>query len=76
MPFDFYLPNKNAVIEVNGQQHYYETKTFKQTLSDRQRVDNIKKEYCLKHNIKYIEIPYWLIVQSPTETYKKIIDNI
>lgn len=76
LPFDFYLPNKNTVIEVHGQQHYYETKTFKQTLSDRQRVDNIKKEYCLKHNIKYIEIPYWLIVQSPIETYKKIIDNI
>lgn len=76
LPFDFYIPSKNIVIEVHGQQHYYKTKRFTETLEKRQEIDDIKKQYCINNNIKYVEIPYWLITQSPTETYKKIIDDI
>ena len=76
LPFDFYIPSKNTIIEIHGGQHYYENTLFDQSLKERQLIDNIKREYCIKNNINYIAIPYWLIVESPTETYKKIIDNI
>lgn len=76
LPFDFYIPDNNVIIEVHGQQHYYKTKKFKETLEERQRIDKIKEQYCIDNNIKYIAIPYWLITQSPTNTYKTLIDNI
>lgn len=76
LPFDFYIPSKNTVIEIHGGQHYYENSLFTQSLQERQKIDNIKKEYCIKNNINYVEIPYWLITESSIETYKQIIDNI
>lgn len=76
LPFDFYLPDYNYVIEVHGQQHYYENDLYKQTLQERQFVDKYKKDYCINNNIGYLEIPYWDIVQSKIETYKRKINNI
>lgn len=76
LPFDFYLDDYNTVIEVNGSQHYYENKIFEQSLEEQQKIDNYKKECCIKNNIKYVSIPFWLITQSNIESYKKIIDNI
>jgi len=59
--FDFYLPKYNILIEYQGRQHY-ESEEFMggdKDLKLRQERDNIKREYCLKNNIKLIEIPYW-----------------
>ena len=77
LPFDFYLDNYNTIIEVNGSQHYYENELFSQSLQERQRIDNIKKDYCNKNKINFIEIPFWKIFNNEEKyTYKKIIDNI
>lgn len=76
LPFDFYLTDYNTVIEVNGSQHYYENDLFEKKLKEQKEIDNFKKECCIKNNINYVEIPFWLIIQSSSETYKKIIDNI
>jgi hypothetical protein len=62
LPFDFYLKKYNAVIEYNGIQHYEFFKYFhkiEEEFNKRKERDKIKKEYCLKNNIKFIEIPYW-----------------
>lgn len=76
LPFDFYLIDYNTVIEVNGSQHYYENKVFERSLREQQEIDIYKKKCCEEHNIKFVEIPFWLILQSKSNTYKKIIDNI
>lgn len=78
LPFDFYLPKYNYCIEVHGHQHYYENKLFKQSLEDRQKIDEIKKSYCKNNNIGYLEIPFWYIYNSneEKERYKKEIDSI
>ena len=76
LPFDFYIPSKNIVIEVHGQQHYYKNYMYTQSLEERQKIDKIKEQYCIDNDIKYIAIPYWLITQSPINTYKTLIDNI
>lgn len=77
LPFDFYLPDYNTVIEVMGDQHYYQNKLFKQTLEERQRIDSIKKQYCIDNEITYIDIPHWKISNKyKLKTYKVIIDNI
>lgn len=77
LPFDFYFSEYNIACEVNGSQHYYENDIFSQSLSDRRRVDKIKKEYCIKNNIKFLEIPYWKIINKHNiKGYKILIDNI
>jgi hypothetical protein len=47
-----------CLIEYDGEFHYkkfYEEQTFETG----QYHDKLKDEYCLKHNIKLIRIPYW-----------------
>lgn len=56
LPFDFYLPDYNAVIEYQGEWHYND---FKNNLKIQKERDKIKREYCKNNNIKEIEIPYW-----------------
>ena len=66
LPFDFYLPDYNICIEVDGIQHY-EPATFggisREKAIDNFREskirDNIKTQYCKDNNIKLIRIPYW-----------------
>jgi very-short-patch-repair endonuclease len=76
LPFDFYLNDYNTVIEVNGSQHYYENSNWNFSLEKQKERDKYKEQCCKKNNVKYVVIPYWLITQSKTQTYKKIIDNI
>ena len=56
MKFDFYIPQKNIVIEYQGEWHYFD---FKNNLKTQQIRDQIKRDYCKSHNITEIEIPYW-----------------
>lgn len=63
LPFDFYIPSENMCIEFQGEQHYkiYRFKNKEKAIKklyQTQRNDAIKKEYCLKNNIKLIEISY------------------
>lgn len=72
--FDFYLPDYNLIIEVNGEQHYYENSNFRLSLYEQQIRDDYKKKYCIKNNIKYLEIPFWDIRNN--NNYKIKIDKI
>ncbi len=75
LPFDFYLSDYNYVIEVHGQQHYYEEENFSRTLKEQQEYDQYKKQFCIDNNIGYLELPFWLI-NNPPQTYKKKINEI
>lgn len=57
LPFDFYLPEYNLIIEFDGQHHFYEVGfgNYEST----KRHDEIKNEYCKLHNIDILRIPYW-----------------
>lgn len=61
LPFDFYLPDYNTCIEYDGKQHFEEISfgQHSEGLEQRQYNDNIKNQYCIKHNIHLIRIPYW-----------------
>lgn len=66
LPFDFYLPDFNMCIEIDGEQHYKigaKIKCVKFTKEDVERVqanDQIKTEYCIKNNIELLRIPYYV----------------
>lgn len=61
LPFDFYIPIYNLVIEYNGEHHYYVIPKWGQDKYEKTlKHDKIKKEYCLEKDIKYLEIPFWV----------------
>lgn len=66
LAFDFYLPNKNILIEYDGELHYeihryIQKKDAIRKLEEQKLRDFIKNEYCVKNDIKLIRIPYWEI---------------
>lgn len=66
LPFDFFLPEHNTLIEYDGKQHY-EPCTFggidyKQAIINFEKTkehDKIKTEYCFCHKINLVRIPYY-----------------
>lgn len=62
LPFDFYLPNSNKIIEFDGRQHYESSSLFYHTpLQEQISHDEIKNKYCKDNNIDLLRIPYWEI---------------
>ena len=61
LPFDFYIPSLNIVIEYDGIQHYEIVEYFGgfNIFIDTKIRDTIKTIYCKENNIKLIRIPYW-----------------
>lgn len=70
LPFDFYLPEYNIIIEFDGEQHYKQGHFTHSHLSYTQAHDAIKNDYCKNNNIKLIRIPYWDLNNIET-----ILDN-
>ena len=66
LPFDFYIPELNMVIEADGEQHFRPTRFGNQT-DEEARVafeilkkhDAMKNEYCASSGIYLLRIPYW-----------------
>lgn len=60
LPFDFYLPDYNAIIEYQGKQHYESIDYFggQENLEYTQRHDKIKSDYCKQNNIRLLCIRY------------------
>jgi len=59
LPFDFYLPEYNILIEFDGIQHF--SSNFfggENGLKYRKQNDKIKNQYCINNNIKLIRIKY------------------
>ena len=67
LPFDFAIFNHGklvALVEYDGEQHYIPfhrstSEKAKAQLAKTQYNDKIKNEYCKKHHINLIRIPYW-----------------
>jgi very-short-patch-repair endonuclease len=71
LPFDFYLPYYNMIVEFDGEQHFKNNHFTHSKLSYTQAHDTIKNEYCKDNNIKLVRIPYWDINNIET-----ILNNI
>ena len=79
MPFDFYLPIENILIEYDGKQHY-EPVNFRgcsdeqaqKTYLDSKQNDKLKNKYCVDNNIQLIRIPY--IIKNIEEYLKNYIN--
>lgn len=58
LPFDFFLPTKNMIIEFDGRHHYERFQNwgnYDKTIEH----DDMKNKYCSEHGITILRIPYW-----------------
>jgi len=60
LPFDFFIPKKNILIEYDGKQHQTPIELFggENGYKKRKINDGIKNEFAKKNGIKLIRIPY------------------
>lgn len=60
LTFDFYIPQKNYLIEFDGRQHFQAVGGFmtEERVQYTKQHDKIKNEYCKQHSIPLIRIPY------------------
>ena len=67
LPFDFYIPKYNLLIEYNGKQHYefvnwtgnLTEEEMKNNLKIQRHHDWLKRKYALKNGYNFLTIPYW-----------------
>lgn len=71
LPFDFYLPDCNTVIEYQGEQHYRPIDYFggQENFENQILRDNIKREYCKNNDIKLLEIPYYKNIEEELNNF-------
>lgn len=60
LPFDFYLPDYNIVIEYDGEHHFQPIKGWggEEKFNTTKQNDCIKTNYCRENNIILLRIPY------------------
>lgn len=64
LPFDFYLPDYNTIIEFNGKQHYEigtRSKSYEKNLREFEQIkirDKIKKQWTTDNGYTFLEIRY------------------
>lgn len=79
--FDFYIPSRESLIEVQGEQHFKFTKQFFKKREDflkAQERDRIKIAYAAANNILLYIIPFWEIsnLQSSIDIFnEKFLPN-
>lgn len=73
LKFDFYLPNIDEIVEIDGEQHEKIIDFFggEAGYLDRVKKDNIKNEYCEEKKIKMTRIPYRT---NKTIEFKGLVD--
>lgn len=71
---DFYLPDKNIIIEYNGEQHYIPKDIFGGRITFNKQVlrDKYIRKYCQDKKIQLIEISY----KTPIEEIKTVIESL
>lgn len=64
LPFDFYIPFKNLLIEFQGEQHYRRPENYwngEKGLKKQRHHDWLKRKYAKDMGINLLIIPYWKI---------------
>lgn len=72
LPFDYYIPDMNICIEVDGEFHFRENSIYTNKHASYERIlkrDEIKTRFCLDNGIKLIRLPYYL-----ESDFEKILD--
>lgn len=75
LPFDFYIPSLNIIIELDGPQHFVQISNWKSP-EDTRKFDIFKMKQCLKYNISLIRLPQEDVWNDTYNWMEKISDSI
>jgi len=76
-PFDFYLPDLNLIIEVDGKQHFQNITKWNSNYKFQQLKDSYKMKCANNNNIKIIRIYQEMIFDRTIKIkWKKILENL
>lgn len=59
--FDFFIPDYNLIIEVQGHHHYNPVNKYNRAKKVHEQTvlhDHLKQKYCLRRKIRLLRIPY------------------
>lgn len=70
--YDFYLPDQNIIVEVDGHYHFFPVRG-EQELKKQREHDRRKNGYALAHDIALYRIPYWDLESGDIKKYNDII---
>lgn len=75
LPYDFYIPESNLLIEYDGMQHFKPMGYFggEQKLESQKRRDRKKDEYAKNKGIRLLRIPYYY---SDEEVKQELISSL
>lgn len=75
--FDYWLPDRNVLIEFQGRQHYVPVSKFggRKGLIRQQNNDRKKRLFCIKNNIRLISIPYYDEEKIDEEYISSLLDG-
>ena len=71
---DFYIPNRNLIIEVHGEQHYAFNSFYHKNKIDffkSQQRDRDKAEWCQLNDLRLVALKY----SDSAETWRKLINE-
>jgi len=75
LPFDFYLPDFNLLIELDGEQHFKQVQNW-QSPEETQKVDQLKNIKAIENGFSIIRIVQMDVWNNINEWETKLIDNI
>jgi len=76
LPFDFYIPSLNTLIEFDGEQHFNPSNKFgMDKFVKGQQYDKMKNEYCQKNNLNLIRISYKIKYSTLESELIKSLNN-
>jgi len=55
LPFDFYIPEFNVIVEIDGPQHFVQVSNW-QSPEETQKMDRFKENFALSQNINVIRL--------------------
>lgn len=76
MYFDFFIPELNVFIEVQGEQHYKFNKFFHRNIDmfyDQQYRDKLKTQWVAEKKAKLIELSFKDIPGLTVETFRHLV---
>ena len=73
LPFDFYLPDYNMMIEFDGEQHFRNKGYFKHSVEQINAHDEIKNNYCKEKGITMLRIPYTKLNNAESILTEKLL---
>ena len=72
--YDFYLPDQNIILEVDGIYHFLPIRG-EQILKKQKEHDRRKNSYALAHNIKLYRIPTWDLDSAGSIKFNDLIKS-